>query len=68
MKLITVYNTKWMLGYNLSSFLSFSVRMGKSWRVSLLCAEAMDSGTTLCQNATVCLLLNYGNCKINGNC
>lgn len=31
----------------------FTVRMGKSWRVSPPCAKAMESGTSLCQNATV---------------
>lgn len=31
----------------------FTVRMGKSWRVSPPCAKEMESGTSLCQNVTV---------------
>lgn len=42
-----------ILSWYFTSYRLFSVRTGKSWRVSPPCAKAMESGTSLSQNATV---------------
>lgn len=50
-----------VLNTHLTCVILFAVRRVRRLRVSLPCAKAMGSGTSLCQNATVCSAMGQNN-------